>query len=109
MKELLDLADKWDQIAETHGVRQFTGNDHKMFANELRSVIDGLNARRLSDGVWIDREELARAKERGILKVIYSNCTADKAKLFQDFGVYKMRQATGDLVHSADGSDGVED
>jgi len=39
MSGLEALAGRWDAIAEQHGVRQFTGNDHKMFANELRSLI----------------------------------------------------------------------
>lgn len=33
------LADKWDRLGDVHGVRQFTGNDHKLFANELRTLI----------------------------------------------------------------------
>lgn len=35
----LRLADKWDEIAEGHGVRNFTGNDHRLFAKELRAAI----------------------------------------------------------------------
>lgn len=33
------LADRWDSIAADHGVRAFTGNDHKLFANELRAAL----------------------------------------------------------------------
>jgi hypothetical protein len=33
------LADKWDRIADQHGVRTFTGNDHRLFANELRAAL----------------------------------------------------------------------
>ena len=36
--KLEGLAYKWDKIGDTHGVRQFTGNDHKLFANELRTL-----------------------------------------------------------------------
>lgn len=31
-----ELADKWERIGNEHGPRQFTGNDHLLFANELR-------------------------------------------------------------------------
>lgn len=34
------LEAKWRNSAEEHGVRQFTGNDHGLFANELLTVID---------------------------------------------------------------------
>lgn len=37
---VLRLADKWEKQAAEHGVRQFTGNDHLLFANELRVQID---------------------------------------------------------------------
>lgn len=33
------LIAKWDRQADEHGVRQFTGNDHRLFANELRAVL----------------------------------------------------------------------
>lgn len=33
-----DLAERWERLAEVHGQRQFTGNDHRLFANELRAV-----------------------------------------------------------------------
>lgn len=36
---LREKADKWDRIGDEHGVRQFTGNDHKLFANELRALL----------------------------------------------------------------------
>lgn len=42
------LAQKWEKIAKEHGVRQFTGNDHKLFANELRAALQ-LIARRKPD------------------------------------------------------------
>ena len=32
-------AAKWDRIGDEHGLRQFTGNDHKLFANELRALL----------------------------------------------------------------------
>lgn len=35
---VLALADRWDAIADKHGVREFTGNDHRLFANELRAL-----------------------------------------------------------------------
>lgn len=42
-------ADRWDAIAERHGVRQFTGNDHRLMANELRAAIAGfVRAQRLA-------------------------------------------------------------
>jgi hypothetical protein len=37
---MLRLAEKWERQAAEHGVRQFTGNDHLLFANELRAQID---------------------------------------------------------------------
>ncbi|QBP06379.1 hypothetical protein [Stenotrophomonas phage YB07] len=33
---LEQLLKRWREIGETHGVREFTGNDHFLFANELR-------------------------------------------------------------------------
>ena len=33
------LVRKWEESAELHGVRQFTGNDHLLFANELRAAL----------------------------------------------------------------------
>ncbi len=36
---MLLLADRWEKIAAEHGVRQFTGNDHMMFAKELRAAL----------------------------------------------------------------------
>lgn len=33
------LAQKWERQADEHGVRQFTGNDHRLFANELRAAL----------------------------------------------------------------------
>jgi len=36
---LREKADKWDRIGDEHGVRQFTGNDHRLFANELRALL----------------------------------------------------------------------
>ena len=33
-----DLAERWERLAEVHGQRQFTGNDHRLFANELRAI-----------------------------------------------------------------------
>jgi hypothetical protein len=39
LQALNALADKWERIAATHGVRQFTGNDHLLFANELRAIL----------------------------------------------------------------------
>ncbi len=38
------LADKWDRQAAEHGVRQFTGNDHALFANELRAAMGAVGA-----------------------------------------------------------------
>lgn len=38
------LIEKWEAIADKHGVRQFTGNDHRLFANELRVAIDQRDA-----------------------------------------------------------------
>lgn len=38
--QMLRLAEKWERQAIEHGVRQFTGNDHLLFANELRVQID---------------------------------------------------------------------
>jgi len=38
--QMLRLAEKWERQAIEHGVRQFTGNDHLLFANELRAQID---------------------------------------------------------------------
>lgn len=35
------LADRWEKLAETHGVRMFSGNDHWLFANELRKALVG--------------------------------------------------------------------
>ena len=37
------LAERWDRIADTHGARTFTGNDHRLFANELRAAILAVN------------------------------------------------------------------
>jgi hypothetical protein len=34
------LAERWERMGEDHGVRTFTGNDHKLFANELRAAIE---------------------------------------------------------------------
>jgi len=39
---MLRLAEKWEKQAAEHGVRQFTGNDHRLFANELRAQIDAI-------------------------------------------------------------------
>lgn len=33
------LCENWERIAKDVGVRAFTGNDHLMFANELRAAI----------------------------------------------------------------------
>lgn len=38
------LIEKWEAMADKHGVRQFTGNDHRLFANELRVAIDQRDA-----------------------------------------------------------------
>lgn len=38
-EEIERLADRWTTIGEQHGVRTFTGNDHKLFANELRTLL----------------------------------------------------------------------
>ncbi|WP_409475573.1 hypothetical protein [Stenotrophomonas sp. Y-13] len=38
--QMLRLAEKWERQAAEHGVSQFTGNDHLLFANELRAQID---------------------------------------------------------------------
>lgn len=40
MGHFLALASWWQEIGERYGVRTFTGNDHKLFANELLAVID---------------------------------------------------------------------
>ena len=37
--ECVELAVRWERMGDEHGVRQFTGNDHKLFANELRAVL----------------------------------------------------------------------
>ena len=39
------LLENWDRIADVHGVGQFTGNTHRLFANELRVILtaDGDN------------------------------------------------------------------
>lgn len=34
------LAGRWEKIAAEHGVRTFTGNDHRLFANELRTALN---------------------------------------------------------------------
>lgn len=34
----LKLAQKWEEIARRTGVTTFTGNDHLLFANELRAA-----------------------------------------------------------------------
>jgi hypothetical protein len=34
-----ELARKWEEQASLHGVRQFTGNDHLLFANELKAAL----------------------------------------------------------------------
>ena len=43
VEALNQLAERWEKQAAEHGVRQFTGNDHLLFANELRAAM--LNAR----------------------------------------------------------------
>lgn len=34
-----ELIQKWRKLAEQHGVRTFTGNDHALFANELEAAL----------------------------------------------------------------------
>lgn len=34
-----NLIAKWERTAREHGVRQFTGNDHLLFANELKATL----------------------------------------------------------------------
>lgn len=41
LRAFRNLAERWQEIAKSHGVRQFTGNAHLLFANELLAVIDG--------------------------------------------------------------------
>jgi hypothetical protein len=48
------LVEKWDDIADKHGVRQFTGNDHRLFANELRVAIGQRDAAPGVQGTWKD-------------------------------------------------------
>jgi len=36
---MYDLIAKWEKTARDHGVRQFTGNDHLLFANELTTAL----------------------------------------------------------------------
>lgn len=38
-EECVRLAEKWERISSTHGVRCFTGDDHLIFANELRVAL----------------------------------------------------------------------
>lgn len=40
LEKFRKLEANWRRIADTHGVRQFSGNDHLLFANELRALID---------------------------------------------------------------------
>lgn len=40
LEQFRKLDANWRRIADTHGVRQFSGNDHLLFANELRALID---------------------------------------------------------------------
>lgn len=37
------LIKRWTELGKTHGVRQFTGNDHLLFANELRVALAKAN------------------------------------------------------------------
>lgn len=39
LKRAENLAAKWDRNAADHGARTFTGNDHALFANELRAAL----------------------------------------------------------------------
>lgn len=39
LAKLHRLGKNWERIAAEHGVRQFTGNDHLLFANELHAII----------------------------------------------------------------------
>lgn len=34
-----ELVAKWEKAGREHGVRQFTGNDHLLFANELKAAL----------------------------------------------------------------------
>lgn len=45
-----ELAERWERIAAEQGVRQFTGNDHRLFANELRATLTAWNTRAASGG-----------------------------------------------------------
>lgn len=36
---MVELIQKWRKLAEQHGVRTFTGNDHALFANELEVAL----------------------------------------------------------------------
>lgn len=36
---LLRLAQRWERIADEKGVTTFTGNEHRLFANELRAAL----------------------------------------------------------------------
>jgi hypothetical protein len=35
-----ELVAKWEKAGREHGVRQFTGNDHLLFANELKATLE---------------------------------------------------------------------
>lgn len=57
---IIQLIDRWRKIGHEHGVHQFTGNDHLLFANELETALYKLNLKELVyelEGVIHDVEE----------------------------------------------------
>lgn len=66
-----ELAERWERIAAEQGVRQFTGNDHLLFANELRATLTAWTTRAASGGgdavlEWISRNLLGQNRDYAI-------------------------------------------